>query len=638
MQRKPSLCRVERRRLAHGPHGLVLASCLLAAGSCGDPAPAEEAPATLPEVTECPESAAFSEYRGDWMLARACDPALGEVTAPPMSKLTDFARGLVASTVDSYLPGPGSLLFGSAGDPFAAQTQQMLTQLHDAKIEINGNTGQVDDAVRRLQGWGKTLPRVTFSSLVERYSSWNRQSYQQKVSSAGAMEIQRLHDELSDVRNVFGHYLLLVSEDDGAQQPYSSVAMLHNYVVLMDLNFDVARARTYWLALHAEYVRDKTRSEQAVRAAAEASDLTRITHEQLAGISMTMMKHATNIAQVLGERDAFLENTKWKAPILATNDELKLGERTPAVQEAGRHTPIQGLLGDSGWLDAGAVEITWYGASLHTFVGPGGDRWCGTKMFTTDEMLTWDDDLKEEQKTVYQFANVQTTDPWKGLFYHGPRPHCAASASSVTPFPQDEPLRDGGRWKTHEGDPNILAAVDAVMSDHARHSREYANMVATGYTPFRLALDKWWRNVRSADPTQPLYRPYTAMDALHDELLWDKTSSVVQALGASAELGAIIDSFSSTTTDPHPLPNQRSKYVGLALQYGGAALLEMINQAENLDPDPSRRDGYPSYLHEVYIDKYVGRGVTAADYYEHHADAEWNTLLAALSSSFGGNL
>lgn len=574
----------------------------------------------------CPDAKAFSLYQGDWLLAKACSGLVSGATDAVTSKLTELAKGLAATTLNSFIPGLGSLFFGGGGggDPFAAQADRIIDEIKAAKTEINGNvTYQVDDAVRRLQAWDTSVSMANFTSLSERLQSWNRQPFQKKVVDAGAVEIEQLHKEFTTVRNVFTNYILSVDPASSAQQPYSHVSMLHYYVLLVDLEFQVAASRHYWKGLNSEFVKDPARSEEAVLAAANASTLPATTAAEIAADARTLFDSASGLAQSLGAADAFFVNTTWGAPTRKPG--VAEGKnRTFAVEEAVTYDQVTDPLGNNTWWDAGSVKVTWYGTEWYTFVGLGADRLCATRLFSRREMDEWaaTNALPENQRPTYQYANFQTTDPWLGLFYHGPRPYCAPSASAVTPFPQDNPANAAALPRPVWGDLNILDAVDQTIAAHARQSREYANTVATGYTPVRVALDKWWRNVRAADPATPFARPYTALDAEHDRLLWSRSGPVVQAIGATPDIsvGDIVDIFMQRSDTVAPRLEERSKFTGYVLQYGADKLFELMNA------DPAHKNRL--ILSMIYVDKYAGSGMTAQSFYATKAAEEWQPYIA----------
>jgi len=585
----------------------------------------------------CPEAGAFTENADKWLLANSCKLAEGLAVGGP-SKLTELAKELFASAANSILPGLGSLLLGLGGggpDPLSVATQRIIDEIRGAKDELNNSVvTRIDQAVQILLARDNSKQLATFSTLLERVDMWQR--FDPATKLVQTTYILALNDDFKLLRNTFAEYVKFSAESVAAP-PYQSLELLHYYILLADLEFQIGAQAQYWADLFSQYDKDHNQSMEQVLAAYEQSGLSAKSQAATRVLWRGLFDKANELAEFMGAQDALLKNTLWKYPILdrdAPDDVTKT--RTPALDKSEPASVRNPPDNQPTWGDANLVSFRWYGYDYRVFVGRGaGDRFCSTRLFTLDEMASWASvDQSAPDATRYEFGGFfSTTDPLSGLFEHGPRPFCAPTPSARAPLPPEvlpgfDPLPDAYWW-----DPNILDALRQVQLDRALHSAEYGNIVATGYGPLRAALDKWWRNVRSVEPSTPAARPYNAMDADFDQLLWDNNGHVLRAIGASPDIsvGAIVDQFFSGTDQPNPSIELRSKFVGYALQYGVLALLEMSNLAQSLDGEHASDPGtgrrvYPLFLHEAYIDRFAGKGMTTTEYYTTQADIEWQAI------------
>jgi hypothetical protein len=625
--------------MMHSPHFRVVALlplCSVGLSACAGDSPAADRPTYSAAISDalCPDARAHEEYQGDWLLAKACTAAVNAAEDGVKSKLTSLAKGALASTINSFLPGVGSLLLGlggGGGDPFAAHAQRIIDEIRESERRTNNNlTKQIDDAVQILLERDNTKQVARFSSVLEYAQVWSGMDAGTKLDQS--QYILDLQKDVISIRNTFEAYLLSRVESS-VIPPYDTLRLLHYYVLLLDLEFQITASASYWPALTSSFLNDRTQSFESLAKSFEASGKAEQTRAQTSTALRTLFERANSVADQIARTDAIFHNTVWHTPIL-DKDEAP-GDRVPAVDEGDPKWPPSTELNESnGWGDANTVAFNWFQEPYYTFVGRNGDRFCTTPLFTESEMVRWGQEYQASQgdpnAKTYRFAppfeNYVTTWAHEGLFTHGPRPYCATRRSANARYFGEPKLFWDPTPKELYFDPNILDALRVLQREHAMTSAEYASTFSTAYAPLRVALDKWWRNLRNLEPSLPAHRAYNASDEEYDRLLWSNDRDVLSTIGASGDIsmGLMVEYLTSTSDTTAPTPEVRSKLVGFALEYGVDAIIQLSNQAFALDADHLiERDGrrvYPLALMEAYIDRYAGDGVSIDDYYTRWVD------------------
>jgi hypothetical protein len=547
----------------------------------------------------CPDAAGFKSMSEDWMMAKVCDLVHETVSGAAKDVLSDLGKGALRAVLNSYVPGLGGLIFGEA-DPFAADAQRIIDQIKQSEKTILSTTvAHLDDLMRAMIDQHKMDRRAGFMALLHEWEAWNDQDWNGKADQHE--EIVSISNAINELRWAVQGQIATQAADSTMTPPYPYLSLLHEWTLLMALQFQAESQQIQWAAVSKVYPQGSLLSQDDVRAKFNANpDIQasvdrelKLSWSRLYGEADTFMNDLSNIAG--SGRSIFLEDMKWNWPWVVPSSHAQLGERSSALPDV---VPCAACNSIPGWYSGGIKVFSWkdrYWSKI-TYVN---DRWCG-----------W---LPVHDSLVYNGIWSETRD-----------------APLCSPQPAEVPYNPQTPNPAAATDRSIYQATKRVYDYIAAHNPEYATMLLAGYGPVRVALDHWWEGARKIGAVNG-YRPLNGLDTQLDELLWS-TDPVVSRFAWNddirASFGQAVDNFYGLCGSTPSSLEERSLFIGFALEYGTAALGQIAWTAYLYDHDhyTQRPDGtasYPIALHEYYVLQRENSPDAMLKYYRAESDAVW---------------
>lgn len=526
----------------------------------------------------CPDAKGYETMSEGWIMANVCGLVHDAVSGAAKDVLTDLGKGAFKAVLNSYVPGLGQLIFGEE-DKFARHAQEIIDQVKRSEQNVIQTTiAHLDDLMRAMVDQNKMERRAGFMALLHEWEMWNAKDWRGKADQHG--QIASISSAINVLRWELQGQIATAGTVSFSTLPYPYLSLLHEWTLLMALQFQAESQEIQWAAVSKAYPQGSASlTPDDLAATLHANpDIQASADRELKASWSTLLGEAQNFMDQLSAvggpgHSIFLEDLKWSWPLITPADPALLGERTSALPNT---IPCEGCTAEAGWYYGGIKAFEWKDRywSNFKFVN---DRWCG-----------W---LPIHDSQLYNGIWSEARDA----------PLCSSQPAQYTYNPVNpSPLtaRDG----------SLYDAVLRVYDHISTHNPEYGTMLLAGYGPLRVALDQWWEGAWMLGAVQG-YRPVNQLDLQLDELLWSADPIVSRFAyngDIRANFGQAVDAVYQLANQRPASQEERSVFVGFALKHGTAALGQIAWTAALNDPNhyvanPDGSKSYPMYLHTYYI-------------------------------------
>lgn len=545
----------------------------------------------------CPDEKGLKSMSEEWIMANVCQLARDAVSGAAKDLLTELGKGALRTALNSYVPGLGQLIFGEE-DKFAVHAQRIIDEVKRSEQTVIRTTiARLDDIMRAMIDQNKMERRAGFMALLHEWEMWNSKDWRGKADQHD--QIASISSAINVLRWEIQGQITARAAESNVTLPYPYLSLLHEWMLLMALQFQAESQEIQWAAISKAYPQGSLLTpEQVSELFAANPDIQASADSELKSSWATLLGEAHAFMNQAAEtggagRSIFLEDLKWNWPWQVTAEGPLGDDRVLALPSV---TPCPECSPIPGWYYGGIKAIEWkdrYWTSIK-YVN---DRWCG-----------W---LPVHESLVYD-----------GIWYE-PReaPLCSAQPAQI-PYDAANPNPAAAM------DPSIYDATERVYHHIAAHSPEYGTMLLAGYGPLRVALDQWWEGAWMIGAVKGP-RPPNLLDWELDELFWSQdpiTSRFAYNADIRATFGQAVDSLYQLAGQRPASFEERSLIVGFALKYGTAALGQLgwtaaLHDKDRYAANPDGTSSYPMFLHTYYMRHRTHSPDEMLKFYRDQADA-----------------
>jgi hypothetical protein len=556
-----------QQRLSH-TRPLTLLAGWLAVGSVTTVA--------LPARAEfCPDAKGYESMSEEWIMANVCQLAQSAVSGAAKDVLSEFGKGALRTALNAYVPGLGQLIFGEE-DKFAVHAQRIIDEIKRSEQTVIRTTlTRLDQIMEAMINQNKMERRAGFLALLHEWEMWNAKDWRGKADQ---------HDQIASISSAINvlrwetqSQIVTKAAESNITVPYPYLSLLHQWTLLMTLQFEAESQEIEWAAVAKAYPQGSLLTPEQVSETFRANpDIQASSDRELRSSRIVLLDEATAFMDQLAEvggpgRSIFLEDLKWSWPWVVPSSRVDLGNRASALPDA---LPCPDCAPIPGWYYGGVKAIQWK------------DRYWTSIKYVNDRWCAW---LPVHESLVYD-----------GIWYEvREAPLCSAQPAKI-PYDPANPASTT--------DDSVREATQRVYDYIATHNPEYGTMLLAGYGPVRVALDQWWEGAWRLGAVTG-HRPPNLLDWQLDELLFSQ-DPVVSRFSYNADIranfGEAVGALYGLSGHQQPSSYEElSVLVGFGLKNGTAAFGQIGWTAAVQDGDqywvnPDGTSSYPMFLHTHY--------------------------------------